>query len=323
MTRWMLTGGAGYIGSHVARELLASGRDVIVLDNLSTGLRSRVSPDMGFVEADVADVDAVETALTDHEVDGVIHLAAKKSVGESVERPLYYFEQNVGGVIALLEAMDRAGVSKLVYSSSAAVYGEPTTALVDEDSPTVPANPYGETKLIGEWAGRSQANASRKAGIPFADISLRYFNVAGAGAADLGDTSVGNLIPLAFRAITSGQAPRIFGDDYPTADGTCIRDYIHVGDLANAHVRAAQVCETNPNGSAIFNIGTGDGYSVKQVLDVVATVTGFAGEPIIDPRRPGDPAALVAATGRVNSELGWRAERSLTDMVASAWDAWT
>lgn len=323
MTRWMLTGGAGYIGSHVARELLVSGRDVTVLDNLSTGHRGRLSAEMRFVEADVSDVDAVAMALMNNEIDGVIHLAAKKSVGESVERPLYYFEQNVGGIIALLEAMDRAGVSKLVYSSSAAVYGEPATSLVDEESPTIPTNPYGETKLIGEWAARSQANASRNAGMPFADISLRYFNVAGAGAPDLGDTSVGNLIPLAFRAITSGQAPRIFGDDYPTPDGTCIRDYIHVADLASAHVRAAQACETNPNGSAVFNIGTGDGYSVRQVLDIVSKVTGFTGEPIVDPRRPGDPAALVAATSRVNSELGWRAERDLTDMVASAWDAWT
>lgn len=323
MTRWLLTGGAGYIGSHVLRELLASGREVVVIDDLSTGIASRVPDDVPLIQAKLSDGD-VATVLRDYDVAGVVHLAAKKAVGESVERPLYYYRENVDGIASLLEAMDEVGVSNIVYSSSAAVYGEPQAGEVGEDEPTVPTSPYGETKLIGEWAVRDVATARRLSGGGLSNVSLRYFNVAGAGADELGDTSVANLIPLALRAITAGDRPQIFGNDYPTPDGTCIRDYIHVVDLARSHVAAAAMCEADDAGqlSAVFNVGRGMGSSVRDVLDTVSRVVGRDINPIDVQRRPGDPAVLVAKTQKIERDLGWSAEFDLNAMVESAWSAW-
>ena len=315
--KWMLTGGAGYIGAHILRALHDQGHDVVVLDDLSTGLRRKVSEGVPFVEASILDTDSVTQALTDHRVDGVIHLAAKKSVGESVEQPHMYFEQNVQGTMALLDAIKAADVHHMVLSSSAAVYGSPDVDAVTEDTPTMPINPYGQTKLAQEWLVRDLSES----GYDLSWVALRYFNVAGAGADDLGDTGVFNLIPMVLRALDVGQAPQVFGDTYPTPDGTCIRDYIHVQDLAEAHVAAVTQAERGGR-TDIYNVGRGMGFSVLDVLDAVRSAMGsdFAHE--ISAPRAGDPASLVAAVNRIHSELGWQAQRDLADMVTSAWSAW-
>ena len=315
--KWMLTGGAGYIGAHILRALHDQGHDVVVLDDLSTGLRRKVSEGVPFVEASILDTDSVTRALTNHRVDGVIHLAAKKSVGESVEQPHMYFEQNVQGTMALLDAIKAADVHHMVLSSSAAVYGSPDVDAVTEDTPTMPINPYGQTKLAQEWLVRDLSES----GYDLSWVALRYFNVAGAGADDLGDTGVFNLIPMVLRALDDGQAPQVFGDTYPTPDGTCIRDYIHVQDLAEAHVAAVTQAERGGR-TDIYYVGRGMGFSVLDVLDAVRSAMGsdFAHE--ISAPRAGDPASLVAAVNRIHSELGWQAQRDLTDMVTSAWSAW-
>lgn len=313
---WLLTGGAGYIGAHIVRAFLDAGRDVVVLDDLSTGLRRKVPEAVALVEASILDTAAVTAALRDHAITGVVHLAAKKAVGESVERPLHYYEQNVEGFRSLLAAMDTAGVGRIVLSSSAAVYGEPDVDLVTEDEPCRPLSPYGTTKLVGEWMLREVA-ASR----PLGHTSLRYFNVAGAGGPDLGDTGVFNLIPMVFRALSVGEAPRIFGGDYPTPDGTCVRDYIHVADLAEAHVAAAAALEDRDL-APVYNVSTGTGASVREVIDTVAEVTGVDFEAVVTDRRPGDPPRIVGSADRIARDLGWTATRDLTDMVASAWEAW-
>ena len=315
--KWMLTGGAGYIGAHILRALHDQGHDVVVLDDLSTGLRRKVSEGVPFVEASILDTDSVTRALTDHRVDGVIHLAAKKSVGESVEQPHMYFEQNVQGTMALLDAIKAADVHHMVLSSSAAVYGSPDVDAVTEDTPTMPINPYGQTKLAQEWLVRDLSES----GYDLSWVALRYFNVAGAGADDLGDTGVFNLIPMVLRALDDGQAPQVFGDTYPTPDGTCIRDYIHVQDLAEAHVAAVTQAERGGR-TDIYNVGRGMGFSVLDVLNAVRSAMGsdFAHE--ISAPRAGDPASLVAEVNRIHSELGWQAQRDLADMVTSAWSAW-
>ena len=315
MSTWLLTGGAGYIGAHVSRALLDSGREVVVLDDLSTGLRSRIPEGAAFVEASVLDTDAVRAALTSYDVSGVIHLAAKKAVGESVEQPLLYFRENVGGMVSLLEAMSQAGVGSLVYSSSAAVYGDPAWSPISEDTPCAPLSPYGETKLIGEWMVRDEARAR---GLSW--VTLRYFNVAGAGSPDLGDTSANNLIPMVFDALDRGERPQVFGTDYPTPDGSCIRDYIHVVDLASAHVAAAQMCESG-DAAAVFNVGRGIGASVWEVMAAVSEVVGRDVDAEAVGRRPGDPPELVAMVDRIRADLGWSASHDLHDMVASAWSA--
>jgi len=324
VSRWLLTGGAGYIGSHVAVELLASGRDVVIVDDLSTGFAARIADSAEFVEGSVQDTELLAKVMRERDIDGVVHLAAKKAVGESVERPLYYYRENVEGVLAVLAAMNEAGVDKIVYSSSAAAYGEPAVGEVAEDEPTVPTSPYGETKLIGEWMVRAQAESQRLAGSGLANVSLRYFNVAGAGSDLLGDTSVANLIPMALRATTSDKRPMIFGTDYPTPDGTCIRDYIHVVDLARSHVAAAELCERDSQGqlSELFNVGRGSGSSVREVLAMVSEVLGYDVDPQDVERRQGDPAVLVARTEKIERVLDWKAELDLRDIVQSAWSAW-
>jgi UDP-glucose 4-epimerase len=314
---WMVTGGAGYIGAHIVKALKDSGRGVVAFDDLSTGEARKVPSDVPLVEASVVDAVAVEKAMREHDVTGVVHMAAKKAVGESVERPLYYYRENVDGLLSLLEAMDATGVKKMVYSSSAATFGMPDSDdPLTEDFVCQPINPYGETKLIGEWLMRDVAAA-----IGLDWISLRYFNVAGAGGPDLGDTGVFNLIPMVFRALSTGKNPQVFGSDYPTPDGSCIRDYIHVTDLADAHVASVKRLEQG-EASEIYNVGRGEGVSVIEVMDAVRAATGLEFTHDLADRRAGDPARLVASADKIRADLGWTAEYDLAAMVTSAWEAW-
>jgi UDP-glucose 4-epimerase len=316
MTTWLLTGGAGYIGDHIVRALRGSGRDVVVLDDLSTGVREKVPPDVPLVEASVLDTAAVRDALVAHGCTGVVHLAAKKAVGESVERPLHYWHENVEGFRSLLRATADARVEAVVLSSSAAVYGEPDVDVVTEDEAGVPLSPYGSTKAACEVMLREAAVAHG-----LRHTALRYFNVAGAGGPELGDTGVFNLIPMVFRRLDRGDPPQIFGGDYPTRDGTCVRDYIHVVDLADAHVAAAAALEerTVP---AVLNVSTATGATVREVVDTVREVTGIPFEAEVTDRRPGDPPRIVGSADRIEQALGWHSRHDLHDMVASAWDAW-
>jgi UDP-glucose 4-epimerase len=318
MARWLVTGGAGYIGAHVVRALHEAGEEAVVLDDLSTGAADRVGT-AELVVGSILDDALVRRTLREHSVAGIVHIAAKKQVGESVERPLYYYEQNVVGTVRLLQAAVAEGVSSFVFSSSASTYGLPDADIVDEDAPVAPISPYGESKVAGEWAARAVADTGA-----LRAVSMRYFNVAGAASPELGDPGVFNLIPLAFQALTSGAAPKIYGDDWPTPDGTCIRDYVHVDDIATAHVAAAQQLAARGELPAyrVFNIGRGVGSSVREVLDVVRDVTGIDAEPVVVERRPGDPARCAAGVDRIRNELGWQARYDLRDMVASAWAAW-
>ncbi|MCX3063328.1 UDP-glucose 4-epimerase GalE [Streptomyces beihaiensis] len=319
---WLITGGAGYIGAHVVRALREAGERAVVYDDLSTGVADRVPSDVELVVGSTLDRARLDRTLERHDVSGVIHLAAKKQVGESVEQPLRYYRENVEGLRVLLAAVTAAGVRPFVFSSSAAVYGMPDAGLdgglVTEETPCVPMSPYGETKLAGEWLVRA---AGRAAGL--ATASLRYFNVAGAASPDLADTGVFNLVPMVFERLTAGEAPRVFGDDYPTPDGTCVRDYIHVADLAEAHVAAAhRLASAAPGTDLTLNIGRGVGVSVREMIDVIGEETGLTTPPVVDPRRPGDPARVVASADRIATELGWTAKRDVREMVASAWAGW-
>ncbi|ARF55564.1 UDP-glucose 4-epimerase GalE [Streptomyces gilvosporeus] len=316
---YLITGGAGYIGSHVVRALREAGEPVVVLDNLTTGIADRVPEDVPLVVGSTLDRALLDRTFAAHEITDVVHLAAKKQVGESVEMPLHYYRENVHGLQTLLEAMAAAGVGRFVFSSSAAVYGMPDVDLVTEDTPCAPINPYGETKLVGEWMARAVGKAH---GISTA--CLRYFNVAGAATPELADTGVFNIVPMVFEKLTEGAAPRIFGDDYDTPDGTCIRDYIHVADLADAHVAAARrLAEPGPVRDLTLNIGRGEGVSVREMIDLICEVTGHQGVTAqVTPRRPGDPARVVAAADRITRELGWKARHDVREMIASAWAGW-
>jgi UDP-glucose 4-epimerase len=313
MSTWLVTGGAGYIGAHVARRLQESGRSVVVVDDLSSGFRAFVPDDVPFVEADVATL----PAGTLDGVDGVVHLAAVKYAGVSVAEPLRFHRNNVTGMIGLLESMADAGVRNLVYSSSASVYGTPADEQVVETTATGPESPYGETKLIGEWLA-----ADCEVAWGLRHTSLRYFNVVGSGYEHVYDASPHNLFPLVFRALDAGVAPRVNGTDYPTPDGSCVRDYIHVGDLADAHVLAAARLEEGADLRPAYNVGSGDGASVLEVIGAVRRVLALDLEPEIGPRRPGDPARIVADGTLARADLGWEPRHDLDDMVRSAWDAW-
>ncbi|MFI8090244.1 UDP-glucose 4-epimerase GalE [Streptomyces sp. NPDC086080] len=316
---WMITGGAGFIGAHVVRAMTEGGRKVMVYDDLSTGSRDRVPAGVPLVVGSVLDGPALESAIREHGVTGVVHVAGKKQVGESVERPLYYYRENVTGLQTLLETMTATGVDRLVFSSSAAVYGMPDVDLVSEETECLPMSPYGESKLVGEWLINAAARAH---GLRAA--SLRYFNVAGAAVPELADSGVFNLIPMVFERLEAGEAPRIFGDDYPTPDGTCVRDYIHVQDIASAHLAAAVRLEAAPEGTALtLNIGRGEGSSVREMVDRILKVTGH--EQVradVTERRAGDPARVVASADRIQRELGWSARYGVDEMIESAWQGW-
>lgn len=316
----LVSGGAGYIGAHVVRLLLERGDRVVVADDFSTGERGRVEG-ATIVEIDIASdraVPALANAMVDEDVSAVIHFAARKRVGESVARPLHYYQQNIGGLANVLYAMAETGVERFVFSSSAAVYGTPDSELVSEDALAHPINPYGETKLIGEWM---MADCERAWGLDW--VGLRYFNVAGTGWTDLADPAILNLVPMVLERVAKGEPARIFGTDYPTADGTCVRDYIHVLDLAKAHILALDALEGGARiPHRLYNVGTGRGTSVREIIDGLRAVAGVDFAVVEEARRPGDPAFLVGDPRRLEEDFGWRAEFGLAEILQSAWDGW-
>lgn len=318
---WIVTGGAGYIGAHVVRALADAGLTPVVLDDLSSGVASFVPEGVAFVQGSILDRELVEKTLRDHDAAGVIHVAGFKYAGVSVQRPLHTYAQNVEGTRVVLEAMEAAGVSNIVFSSSAAVFGTPDVALVVEDTPKRPASPYGESKLIGEWLLRDQGIATAGSERPLRHTSLRYFNVVGSADPTVYDVSPHNLFPIVFEALLAGTTPKIFGDDYATEDGTNVRDYVHVGDIAAAHVAAAQRLSDGRPIEAAYNLGSGDGLSVKQIMDAVARVTGIDFAPEIGPRRAGDPDRIVATGALAARDLDWTMRYSVDEMVRTGWEA--
>lgn len=312
----LVTGGAGYIGSVLTEELIGDKHSVTVYDNLSKGHRDAVDEQAGFVEGDLLETEKLTEVLRTNRIEAVIHMAASSLVGESVQEPVKYYRNNVLAGLSLLEAMLAADVKKLVFSSTAAVYGEPQKQPIEETDPTAPTNPYGETKLAFEnilkWFERAYD-------LRFA--SLRYFNAAGASEifGERHDPET-HLIPIILQAAAgTREFVEVFGTDYPTEDGTCVRDYIHVTDLARAHILALDILDER---SAIYNLGCGGaGYSVKQVIDAARAVTGREINVRFGKRRAGDPAVLIASSGKIKSELGWKPERQdLREIIASAWN---
>lgn len=319
MSRILVCGGAGYIGSHLLPWLSAQGHTITTLDNLSTGHRAAVQAG-DFVLADLADPAALDAVFAAGRFDAVVHFAARSLVGESVARPLEYYQANVTNTLNLLVAMQRHGVSQMVFSSTAAVYGQPQTPVLGEDHPTAPINPYGASKRMVEQV---LADAARAHGLR--SVSLRYFNAAGArvgGVIGESHTPETHLIPNVLRAAAgTGPALRVFGDNYPTPDGTGVRDYVHVDDLAQAHAQALAFLESN-EGAHVFNLGNGHGFSVREVIAAAERVTGRAVPYSVASRRPGDPAVLVASSAKARAALGWEPRyTSLDEIVATAW-AW-
>ncbi|HSB04141.1 MAG TPA: UDP-glucose 4-epimerase GalE [Thermodesulfobacteriota bacterium] len=317
MSTILITGGAGYIGSHVVKELLKKGHRPIVYDNLQTGHRQSVK-DVSFVLGDLNDPVRLKQTFQSYSVQSVMHFAADCLVGESVNDPLKYFNNNVKNSIQLIEIMEYFKINRIVFSSSAAVYGEPKEVPVDENHPYQPTNPYGETK----WIFERVLHAFHQAGkIDY--ISLRYFNAAGADpSGELGEDHLQetHLIPIGLLAALSGKAVSIFGEDYDTPDGTCIRDYIHVTDLAQAHILALEKLEAG-GGSGVYNLGNGNGYSVREVIEMLRKVTGKEIPAIETPRRPGDPARLVASSEKIRKELRWNPRYpDLETIVRTAWE---
>ena len=314
MSRLVVTGGAGYVGSVCSKVLLEAGHSVTIVDNFSTGNRDAVADGATLVEGDINDV--IDDVLAADPVDGVLHFAARSLVGESVEKPDEYWRDNVGTTLKLLNSMRDHNMTNLVFSSTAATYGEPERVPITEDMPTAPTNAYGATKLAIDYAITSYATA-----FGLGATSLRYFNVAGAYG-DLGENHATetHLIPLVLQ-VAQGTREKIFmyGDDWPTADGTCVRDYIHIRDLADAHLLALE--SNAPGKHRIFNLGSGDGYSVKEVIEACRRVTGHEIPAEVAPRRAGDPATLIASSQRAKDELGWSPTRTdLDQIVRDAWE---
>lgn len=312
----LVTGGAGYIGSHAAKALQQAGYEVVVYDNLVAGHREAVRFGT-FVEGDITDLDTVRRALREHRIWGVMHFAAYLDVGESVREPSKYYRNNVGGALTVLDAMALEGVRFFVFSSTCATYGEPIETPIPETHPQKPINSYGESKLAVE---RALPHYERAYGMSW--VALRYFNASGADP----DGEIGedhspeiHIIPRAIEAATGGRGLQVFGDDYPTPDGTCLRDYIHVSDLADAHVRALEAI-AGTGTSRVYNLGTGRPHSVKEVIDAVQRITGRQVPWTLGPRREGDPAVLYAAAGKAQSELNWTPRfADLDSIVGTAW----
>lgn len=315
----MVTGGAGYIGSHVVRLLHERGDSVVVVDDMSNGIASRIEG-LPLERIDVSSHTAPERlgeVIKRYNVDSVVHFAAKKMAGESVEKPIKYYRNNVAGLANLLEALVAHNVNRLVFSSSALVYGmQDRLLLAEENVGQHPSNPYGETKLIGEWMIDDVAAVS-----DLRAIKLRYFNVAGAGWPELADTAVQNLIPIVLNQVENGEQSVIFGDDYPTDDGTCIRDYIHVKDLAEAHVVALDALEAGSNPQSVYNVGTGNGSSVREVIAALSDALERPIDAVVGDRRQGDPARLVADVTAARQDLGWKAEYGLKEIAQSSVEA--
>ena len=314
MKKILVVGGAGYIGAHVAYLLQENGYGVRIYDDFSNGLKSRIEGKFSdVVIGDVLDRQALISACEG--MDAVIHLAAKKAVGESVDNPLKYYENNVGGSLNLLAAMSLKGVKKIVFSSTAAVYAPSEKLSITEDDLTEPLSPYGQTKLLSEKLISAVARAEG-----LSSISLRYFNVVGALRDEFADNSKDNLVPKVFAALKAGKNPEIYGSDYPTKDGSCIRDYIHISDLATAHLVALEKVFTTKV-DEVYNVGSGTGYSVTEMINQIAESIGKAITPTLSPRRPGDTAQLIASIAKIERDLGWKPERSLKEMIDSAWQA--
>jgi UDP-glucose 4-epimerase len=314
MTKVLVTGGAGYIGAHVAAELLNEGYSVRIYDDFSNGLHKRVDGKFrDIVEGHILDREKLLQAMQG--ADAVIHFAAKKAVEESVKNPLKYYENNVGGTLNLLAAMSSKGVKTIIFSSSAAVYSPNDKDAVEETDPTVPLSPYGATKLLSEELISSVGNAER-----ISHVSLRYFNVVGSALPEFGDNSKDNLVPKVFLALKNGKRPEIYGSDYPTPDGTCIRDYIHVQDLAKSHVAALKKAESGFT-SAIYNVGSGKGYSVREMMNQISQTLGKDINPHEFPARAGDSPKLIASIKKIEQELGWRPTATLKEMIDSSWEA--
>jgi UDP-glucose 4-epimerase len=310
----LVVGGAGYIGAHVAYLLQENGYGVRIYDDFSNGLKSRIDGKFSdVVIGDVLDRQALISACEG--IDAVIHLAAKKAVGESVDNPLKYYENNVGGTLNLLAAMSLKGVKRIVFSSTAAVYAPSEKLSITEDDLTEPLSPYGQTKLLSEKLISAVAKAEN-----LSAISLRYFNVVGALRDEFADNSKDNLVPKVFAALKAGKNPEIYGSDYPTKDGSCIRDYIHVSDLAKAHLVALEKVFA-ANVDEVYNVGSGTGYSVTEMINQIAESIGKPITPTRSPRRPGDTAQLIASIAKIERDLGWKPERSLKEMIDSAWQA--
>jgi UDP-galactose 4-epimerase (EC 5.1.3.2) len=318
---WLVTGGAGYIGAHVVRALQDAGLDPVIVDDLSSGHAAFVPEGVPFVRGTILDRELLVAAMRDHDVTGVIHVAGFKYAGVSVQRPLHTYEQNVEGTRVVLQAMADAGVCNIVFSSSAAVYGTPDVPLVTEDLPKRPASPYGESKLIGEWLLRDQAVATASSDQPLRHTSLRYFNVVGSADPAVYDTSPHNLFPIVFEKLIAHETPQINGDDYDTEDGTNVRDYVHVGDIAAAHVVAAQRLAAGDPIEPAYNLGSHNGLSVRQIMDAMARVTGIAFSPKIGPRRAGDPDRIVATGELAARDLDWSNRYTVDEMVRTGWEA--
>ena len=318
---WLVTGGAGYIGAHVVAAMREAGEPVVVLDDLSSGDPARI-PGVTLIEGSVLDQALLTRVVRDEGIGGVVHIAAKKQVEESVRRPLFYYRENVEGLRSLLEAATDGGVQALAFSSSAAVYGAPDVDLVTEQTPTEPVNPYGTTKLIGERMIQDVAAAT---GLRYAN--LRYFNVAGTATPELTDRGAANLVPMVFQQLAAGRPPQVFGDDYDTPDGTCVRDFVHVADIASAHVAAARGLADGRVSALTANVGRGDGVSVQEMVRLIRAATGTAdadwAEPQVLPRRAGDPPRVVASADAIREALGWQARWDVEEMVASAWEGWS
>lgn len=312
---WLVTGGAGYLGAHTVRALRLLGHPVVVLDDLSAGHPDRLPDSVPLVPGSVGDRATVTRVLREHEVVGVLHFAARKSVPDSVAAPLEYYGENVGGLITLLQAMVDARVPRLLFLSSAAVYGAPDSQLATEEARPVPTNPYGESKLAGELLLDAVGRAH---GMSW--IALRHFNAVGAGTPSLGDRGGSNLVPRILQALDEGRTLTVYGGDYPTLDGTALRDYVHVEDVTAAHVAAVgRLLEGRT--AEVYNVGTGHGCSVLQVLETVGTVAGRMPAYRIGAARPGEPARVVAGVDKIRRELGWRARCDLVAAIGSAWEA--
>lgn len=312
--KWLVTGGAGYIGSHTVHTLLRRGHEPVIVDDFSTGRRAFVPDGVDVFEGSILDTSLLEDALSVEGLTGVIHFAGFKFAGESVKEPIHTYRQNVLGMINVIDAMVNHGVSNMIFSSSSAVYGDGGTSQFVEGQIKTPVSPYGESKLVGEWL-----LASAHAAHGLRSTALRYFNVVGAREEGHFDTSPHGLFSLVFRALSSGNRPKIFGDDYDTSDGTCVRDYIPVGELADVHVVAAEKLAAGIPLESAYNIGTGTGHSVAEVMRVIAEVTGIDLAPEVVERRAGDPAVVVASGELARRDLEWDPNPDLRAMVESAW----